>query len=116
METRLDRNAAGYYDPTAYKALTRITQEEKKMGMVRPTAAKAFESSRLVTKAESIRALTVTTERALMTRIMPTLTQALSFSSVTLYLVVNPMNFIDWVIPPNAQIIYLIITHLDFEP
>lgn len=36
METRLDRNAAGYYDPTAYKALTRITQEEKKMSMVRP--------------------------------------------------------------------------------
>ncbi len=37
MDTRLDRNASGYYDPTAFRALKRMEKEERnKMSMVKP--------------------------------------------------------------------------------
>lgn len=37
MDTRLDRNASGYYDPTAFRALKRLEKEERnKMSMVKP--------------------------------------------------------------------------------
>lgn len=37
MDTRLDRNASGYYDPTTFRALKSLEKEERnKMSMVKP--------------------------------------------------------------------------------